>query len=289
MAAFVKHPAEEPVRLTVGREALTREAALEVVVAEFAHDLNNLLTIVHGNSFFVLGRRELGDEVRQAMEEIRGATSRAATLTKGLIAAVLGQSPERTDLDLDELARGMMPVISGLLGEGVSISFVGQELGSPVRADAMMMDRLLLDLVTNARDAMPTGGHILVRTDTVSPDGSTTAARADEERAAVRFVRLSVIDEGHGIEPSDLPRIFDPFFTANERGRGRGLGLATVQRVVARHGGWIEVESRSGCGATFSVFLPKYDASTRDATPRPPPNDRARAAGPGDGARASLP
>jgi CheY-like chemotaxis protein len=178
-------------------------------------------------------------------------------------------------VDLNEVVSNLTKMLGRLLGEDIALEVLPAPGEAVVRADAAMMEQVLLNLAVNARDAMPRGGRLTVRLsrETVAPPPTPGKA----PRAAGPFVCLTVTDTGCGIAPEILPRIFEPFFTTKEVGKGTGLGLATVYGIVQQHEGWIEVESQLGRGTTFRIYLPEADgAAERQAGDVP-----ARAAGRG--------
>jgi CheY-like chemotaxis protein len=160
----------------------------------------------------------------------------------------------------------LLKMLRRLIGEHIDLQFSSQSGLPLVEADAGMLEQVLMNLVVNARDAMPKGGHITILNTIVELHGARLAE--NPERRPGRFVCLAVSDTGCGMEASVLKRVFEPFFTTKEVGKGTGLGLATVHGIVAQHKGWVEVESAVGTGTTFRVFLPALAVS---ATPSPEP------------------
>jgi len=156
----------------------------------------------------------------------------------------------------------MTRMLQRLIGENIVLQTRYAPEGSPVQADPGMIEQVLLNLVVNARDAMPEGGQISIETSRVLIDEARASQRPNERPGD--FIRLSVRDTGSGIAPDHLPRIFEPFFTTKEVGKGTGLGLATVFGIVEQHQGWVEVESEIGRGTVFHIFLPRHaDTSAR--------------------------
>jgi PAS domain S-box-containing protein len=231
-----------------------------------AHDFNNLLTVMSSCSELLL--RDLGTEDRRRndVEEIRRAAQRAASLTRQLLAFSRKQILQPTMVDLNAVVSDMERMLRRVLGEDVVLeTALDPELGF-VRADPGQVEQVLMNLVVNARDAMPRGGRILIHTRNVAqPSGDT-------------LVALEVRDEGIGIANDALPYIFEPFYTTKEQGKGTGLGLSTVYGIVKQSGGDVEVETAVGGGTTFRVVLPRFrDPSAtrpispaRGIAPRPP-------------------
>ena len=196
---------------------------------------------------------------------------RAAALTRQLLMFSRRSFLEVRVLDLNEVVANVLKMLSRVIGEAIELEFHG---GSPlptVEADVGMLERVLVNLCVNARDAMPKGGRIVIATEAVEVD-EERASRSAERRPGC-FACLRVSDTGVGMEAATLQRLFEPFFTTKPVGKGTGLGLAAVQGIVAQHRGWVEVESRLGEGTTFRVLLPASDklapkASAPVSTPR---------------------
>jgi two-component system cell cycle sensor histidine kinase/response regulator CckA len=205
-----------------------------------AHDFNNLLTVISGYAH--MARRHVGvGPGSPELAEIVHAADRAAELTKQLLAFARQQVLAPAPLDLNEVARGLVPMLGRLIGEDVRIAMLAGPALSRVLADRAQVEQVIINLAINARDAMPDGGTLSIE---------TSAGVLDE------FVCLSVTDTGTGIEPAVLERIFEPFYTTKEPGLGTGLGLATVHGIVTQSGGHVRVSSEPRHGSTFSVYLP---------------------------------
>lgn len=224
-----------------------------------AHELNNMLTTIQGN----LGLIQLGpvsaDELAEIVEEIGAATQRAANLTRQLLMFSRRQAPTLHALELNDLVVGMTKMLSRLTSDDIELTTDLAPEPARVMADAGMLEQVVLNLALNARDAMPHGGHLTIRTACLELD----AASVDRPRRGVpgAFVRLTVEDDGTGISTADLPHIFEPFFTTKEVGQGPGLGLATVFGIVEQHHGWVEVTSKLGRGTTMHIYLPRAPSS----------------------------
>jgi CheY-like chemotaxis protein len=225
---------------------------LEVIgrlAGSVAHDFNNLLTIVSG--FAELLTQSLGpDETNRVyLEEITKAADQAAALTQQLLAFGRRQLLQPRVIDVNEIVTGMETMIRRLIGENIDLTTRLVAAPSHVRADAVQIQQALLNLVINARDAMPAGGKLIIATDNTREDVGP-AAGVDT------LVTLLVSDTGHGMDAATLGRIFEPFFSTKEVGKGSGLGLATVDGIVAQSGGRIRVASAPGQGTTFTILLP---------------------------------
>jgi two-component system cell cycle sensor histidine kinase/response regulator CckA len=220
-----------------------------------AHDFNNLLTAIRGNAELLMYHVRR-DAARVAdVEEILHAADRAATMTRQLLAFSRKHTLAPVKLNVNELAENVARLSRRLIGPEIALEIQARGDLQPVMADASQLEQLLLNLVLNARDAMPEGGRIVVRTGNRHlPDGSPESAKAG--LADGDYVLLQVIDNGIGMDQATQARIFEPFFTTKEPGRGTGLGLSTVYGIVRQMGGGVTVLSERNQGATFSVFLP---------------------------------
>jgi two-component system, NtrC family, sensor kinase len=219
-----------------------------------AHDFNNMLTVIRGYAQLLLADEALDHRVRGPLQQMDGAAERAANLTCQLLAFSRKQVLQPELLNLNEVIDLIIKMLHRILGEEITLQIQGAPAGAGVVADRGMIEQVLLNLVVNARDAMPRGGRLLIRTSEVE---LTSEMVVSNSRArAGRFVCLSVADSGCGIPAEILPRIFEPFFTTKEVGKGTGLGLATVYGIVKQHDGWIEVETVVNQGTTFKLFFP---------------------------------
>ena len=167
-------------------------------------------------------------------------------------------------LNLNDLVLNLGKMLQRIIGEDVQLQLFLDPIGLMTRADAGMLEQVLMNLCVNARDAMPNGGRLLIKTSTVEVDEES--ARLSPEARPGRYVSLTVGDTGCGISPEILPKIFEPFFTTKEAGKGTGLGLATVFGIVKQHQGWIKVDNRPGHGVTFHIFLPASTETVADST-----------------------
>jgi two-component system cell cycle sensor histidine kinase/response regulator CckA len=249
-------------------EAQFRQAQKMEAVGQLAggvaHDFNNLLTSILGYSGFVMDTFGPQDRRRADMDEIVKAGQRAAGLTRQLLAFSRKQVLQPTRLDLNALVTGMHPMLSRLIGEQVElVPSLAADL-APVRADPGQLEQVLMNLVVNARDAMPLGGRLTIHTANVELDQSFVH---DVVIRPGPYVMLSVSDTGVGMTEATKSRLFEPFFTTKAPGKGTGLGLATVYGIVKQSGGYVWVYSEMGKGTSFKVHLPRADESSELVNP----------------------
>jgi CheY-like chemotaxis protein len=211
--------------------------------------------VIQGNASLALMAELPKGEIRAIFQDIVAATERAAALTGQLLAFSRRQPMQPRDLEMNHIVTEASRLFRRLIGEDIALNTELAAEPTPVHADAGMIEQVLLNLAVNARDAMPQGGRLTLRTRAVPPQElpSALASRVDGES----FVRVDVADTGRGIPADCLPHIFEPFFTTKEVGKGTGLGLATAFGIAQQHGGWLNVESESGKGSTFSLYLPR--------------------------------
>jgi PAS domain S-box-containing protein len=230
-----------------------------------AHDFNNILAAILANSDFLLESLDTTDPRRADAGEIRVAAERAAALTRQLLAFSRRQVLQLAVVDLNTTVSGIEKMLCRLIGEDISLTVVpGEGLGS-VRIDVGQIEQVIMNLVVNARDAMPTGGHLSIETANVE----LTDSYVDNHTPVIagQYVMLAVSDTGSGMDEATKRRLFEPFFTTKELGKGTGLGLSTCYGIVKQSGGYIWVYSEPGKGSVFKIYLPRVDARTSDAVP----------------------
>jgi signal transduction histidine kinase/response regulator RpfG family c-di-GMP phosphodiesterase len=229
-----------------------------------AHDFNNLLAVIQGCAELVLQALPDGDPMQEDMDQLLSATRRATTLTRQLLAFGRRQVLQPRLLDLNTLARNMEKMLQRLLGDGLQLHMQLAPSLAMVKADEAQLEQIVLNLVVNARDAMPSGGSITIRTRNVRID----APAADSELGfgPGDFVLLSVQDDGLGMSAETQRRIFEPFFTTKEVGKGTGLGLSTVHGIVQQSDGQIRIDSEIGRGTRFDVYLPGVPGAAQNST-----------------------
>ena len=230
-----------------------------------AHDFNNMLAVIRGNAeLLLMDEAQYPPDAREGLRHVVSASERAANLTRQLLAFSRKQVMQPQPLVLNDVIANLTKMLKRVIGENIDLQCHYAAPLPHVQADPGMMEQVILNLVVNARDAMPGGGQVRVATECVRVDEGH--AQANAEARAGEFVCLSVGDTGTGIAPEVLPRIFEPFFTTKEVGKGTGLGLATVYGIVKQHEGWIELCSEIGKGTTFKILLPAILAPARLAT-----------------------
>jgi len=231
-----------------------RAESIGQLAAGLAHDFNNILLIILGQTSSLLGERLLSERGGEAVEQIGLAADRAARLTGQLLMLSRKQVMQVQALDINEVLLRMMPLLQRLVGEAVSLELDLAESLPSVAADVGMIEQVVLNLIINARDATARGGCVVIRSETAEITAEYVAQHPGGQRGT--FVTLSVIDSGVGISPTHLPHIFEPFYTTKEVGKGTGLGLATVESILKQHQGWVEVTSELDIGTTFRLHLP---------------------------------
>jgi two-component system cell cycle sensor histidine kinase/response regulator CckA len=271
--ALIARDVSERKRAEAAKERLEAELrqahkmeAVGLLAGGIAHDFNNLLTVISGYTEILLRRLGREGEGSKEIAEVSKAAVQAARLTKQLLAYSRKQVFEVRALDLNELVTETHTMLARVIGENIEFSTkLGENLGS-VNGDDGQIEQIVMNLVVNARDAMPAGGRLLLETANVTVTYDSPDTRAD---APGDYVVLAVTDTGEGMDQATVGRIFEPFFTTKERGAGTGLGLATVYGIVKQSGGHIEVESELGVGTTFRLYFPQVAEAPAPFSPKP--------------------
>jgi len=237
-----------------------------------AHDFNNLLTAILGYSELALDATAIGDPLRDDLAEIRKAGESAASLTRQLLAFSRHQVLQPSVLDLNTVVTDMSKILARVIGEDVALVIALAPDLRPTRADRGQIEQVIMNLAVNARDAMPSGGSLAVQTANRTIDDPYAAGLPELEPGD--YVVLAVSDTGCGMDDFVQAHLFEPFFTTKDRGRGTGLGLATIYGIVKQSAGHIMVRTRQGKGTSFIVFLPVTSTATHDgaSVPDAPPD-----------------
>jgi len=259
---------ERPLTEQQLRDAHKMEA-IGRLVGGVAHDFNNLLTGIVLCSELILAGLEADSPLRRFAEEIRKAGEQGSGLIQQLMAVARQRAVEPCLLNLNEVVSDVRNLLSRLIGENIElVTELADDLGL-VRMDPAQVQQIILNLVLNARDAMPAGGRIIVNTRNW---GGPKLGRDAHNQFCDSWVTLAVSDSGCGMDAETRARLFEPFFTTKKLGKGNGLGLATVYRIVTHEGGTIEVESETGRGTRVVVHLPRVGMESTPANPPPDPN-----------------
>ena len=254
-----KGAAAEKARLELELRQAQKMESVGRLAGGVAHDFNNMLGVILGNVEFALA--QVGPTVpwREDLEEIRSAALRSADLTRQLLAFARKQTVTPKVLDLNAAMAGILTMLRRLIGDDLQLtSLPGRDLW-PVRVDPSQVDQIITNLCVNARDAISGVGTLTIETANVNLDDDYCAAHA--ESIPGDYVRLTISDDGRGMDEETRMRLFEPFFTTKVMGKGTGLGLATVYGIVKQNHGSIEVDSEPGRGTTFKIYLPRHQTT----------------------------
>jgi two-component system, cell cycle sensor histidine kinase and response regulator CckA len=268
--------------ISARKQAETEKADLEAQLREtqkmeaigrlaggIAHDFNNLLTVIGGYTDELLTGLAEQPELRGAAEEVRHAADRATAMTAQLLTFSRRQRLEPRTLDLNAVVGNIEPMLRRLIGDDLVLVSQLDPALEPVTADPSQIDQVIMNLAVNARDAMPTGGTLTIRTSHEDLDEDYVRRQPAGTLEPGRYVILSLTDTGVGIDKQTQSQIFDPFFTTREIGKGTGLGLATVYGIARQSGGFVRVSSEPGSGATFKVALPTAEGAPEEPSRAP--------------------
>ena len=246
---------EERLRQSQKLEAIGRLAG------GVAHDFNNMLTAIGGYTALALDHAERGSALHEDLEEVRKATDRAALLTRQLLAFSRKQVLVPELINLNGVVLELESMLRPLIGEDVVLATELDPALGPIEADPGQLQQVVMNLVVNARDAMPSGGGVTIVT------ANADVGENDDAIEPGRYVTLTVRDTGEGIDEQTLLQIFEPFFTTKDAGKGTGLGLATVYGIVKQSGGYVAVDSEVGFGSAFTIYLRRADGTVQPAAP----------------------
>jgi nitrogen-specific signal transduction histidine kinase/CheY-like chemotaxis protein len=247
---------------------LVQSRVMEAVVrlaGGIAHDFNNLLTAINGYSDLLLKQMDKDHPMRREAEEIRKAGERAASLTRQLLAFSRRQILQPKVLELNAVVSRIDDMLRRLIGEDVTLQASFGENLWRVKADPGQIEQVLMNLAVNSRDAMPGGGKLTIETRNMEYSEALPLGTGEMPPGA--YVMLSVSDTGYGMDEATLSRIFEPFYTTKEKGKGTGLGLAMVYGIVKQSGGYILVDSKEGKGTTFRIYFPRTKEEARPSAP----------------------
>lgn len=252
-------------------EQLCRAQKLEAVAmlaGGVAHDFNNILSAVLMHLELFRQDPPLPNKTKEFIQELEKEATRAISLTRQLLLFSRREGMHVRAFDINALINNLLKMLRRLLGENVEISFRGCAVPAWIEADEGLVEQVVMNLCINARDAMPKGGRLSLATKLV--ELHQKRSRKNPEARAGRFVCLSVCDTGCGMDEDVLKHIFEPLFTTKLAGKGTGLGLATVYRIIKKHSGWIEVESAVGKGSLFRIYFPVSSNQPRKTKNNPP-------------------
>lgn len=235
------------------RQAQKMEAVGRLA-AGVAHDFNNILTVILGNTAMQLRNPHLDEKLSSSLQQVERAAERATALTRQLLAYSRKQIIQRRSLALNQVVEQTVGMLRRIIGEHIALDMQLAPDLPPIFADSSSVDQVIMNLALNARDAMPDGGKLTIQTSLAEIDEAACDRNAEAQLG--QHICLAIKDTGYGMDNSTVARIFEPFFTTKGPGQGTGMGLATVYGVLKQHGGWIEVESAPGRGTTVRSFFP---------------------------------
>ena len=265
----VKHDVTREIQ----REAQLRQAqkmeAIGTLAGGVANDFNNILAIIQMLTGLMKSDGGLSAAQSNYTDEINASVDRAAALTRQLLLFSRKKTLQPHDLDLNQSVNNLAKMLRRTLGENIEMQIKLAPHPLFTHADEGTLDQVLINLAVNARDAMPKGGHLIIETSGVEFDESSTSQSLQGRPGS--FVCLSVSDTGCGIPAENMPKIFEPFYTTKDVGKGTGLGLATIFGIVQQHQGWINAYSEPGLGTTFRIYLPRLSGVAGIKAAQPPP------------------
>ena len=228
--------------------------AIGTLAGGIAHDFNNILTAIIGYGSILKMRMDGSDQLGTHVDQILSSSERAAALTQSLLAFSRRQKVTLKSVNIHEIAQRVNKLLQRLIGEDIELNYAATDSTANVLADSGQIEQVLMNLATNARDAMPDGGQLAIEVNRVRLDEQYRKNHGYGKPG--EYVLIVVSDTGHGMDTKDRERIFEPFFTTKEIGKGTGLGLSIAYGIVKQHNGYINCYSESGVGTTFKIYLP---------------------------------
>ena len=262
------HDVTEQIKLEQQYRYAQKMEAIGRLAGGVAHDFNNLLMIISSHAQLIRERRESPERVDAYVEHILGAVDRATLLTKQLLAFGRKQLQDLRVLDLNAIVPEFSNMLPGLLGADVEVVVRTSPQPCLIRSDRSQIEQVIMNLVVNARDAMPKGGTLTIEIDRIDLGGQYFSVHGVEVKPG-NYVMLAVTDTGIGMDAEMQGQIFEPFFTTKEPGKGTGLGLSTVYGIIKQSKGYVWVYSEVGIGTTFKVYLPSAEAPIQTEVPAP--------------------
>ncbi len=259
----------EQVRIEQQFHQAQKMEAVGRLAGGIVHDFNNLLTVINGYCDLLARNPDAAPAVRDGVARVLEAGRRAAALTHQLLAFSRQQVFQPSKLDLNGVVEDIRHMLGRIIGEDVVLVLTLEPRLQHVEVDANQIGQVIVNLAVNARDAMPSGGRLIIETSNVHLDREFLSRQGGERLPAGEYVCLALSDTGTGVPPDVLPKIFEPFFTTKESGKGTGLGLATVYGILQQSGGLIDVETAPGGGTTFRVYLPAVAPTLPLSTAKP--------------------
>ncbi len=263
----LKQETSEKIKLQQQLLQVQKMESIGRLAAGIAHDFNNVLSVIIGYSDLLLANIPVNNPIRDKIKRIHESGSQAAALTRQLLAFSRKQVLEKKVISINSIIRNFLKILGKMVGEDIVITTYLSEESCTVEADPGQIEQVIMNLIVNARDAMPKGGEIVIETAEVQLDQHYVNKHREVKPG--KYVLMAISDTGEGMDEDVLSRIFDPFFTTKEHGKGTGLGLATVYGIVKQHGGYIYAYSEKGRGTTFKIYLPACKKAAEETESKP--------------------
>ncbi len=263
MAKSLRKREDEKQKLTEQLQHAQKMEAIGTLSGGVAHDFNNILTAIIGYGNLIQLKMDMDNPLRQYVDQILSSSSRAADLIRNLLAFSRKQMINPKPLNLNDNIKNVEKILMRLIGEDIELKVNLTNKDFIIMADSGQIDQVLMNLVTNARDAMPDGGALTITTEFV--ELGEEFINGYEHKKPGQYVLMSIADTGFGIDEKTREKIFDPFFTTKEVGKGTGLGLSIVYGIITQHDGYIDVFSKPGKGTEFKIYLPLIDLTAEES------------------------